>query len=183
MLKKISTSVRIQIFCYVHAMFGIGTPGPFFLNTHLYSNQLILNELPIRWRGRYNEDTDLCLQTLALKWCTVSFNAFLIQKVSTMLMKGGNTDELYKDDGRTQMARYLERKWPGVVSTASRFNRAQHVIKNHWKNFDTPLIRRKDIDWEEIKHKKHDITLVKKKEIKSKTLEKYYKKRVLSSSK
>lgn len=38
---------------------------PFATNVHVYSCLLIRNDLPYRWRGRYNEDTDLCLQVLA----------------------------------------------------------------------------------------------------------------------
>jgi hypothetical protein len=111
--------------------------APFYLNVHVYSCLLIKNDLPFRWRGRYNEDTDLCLQVLAAGWCTVLINAFLIFKVRTMRMKGGNTDELYKDDGRLRMARSLERMWPGVVTVDRRFKRPQHIVK--WNKFDTPL--------------------------------------------
>lgn len=32
---------------------------PFCLNTRVYSCNLILNNTPYRWRGRYNEDTDV----------------------------------------------------------------------------------------------------------------------------
>ncbi len=60
--------------------------APFYLNNHVYSALLILNELPMRWRGRYNEDTDLCLQALSSGWCTILFNIFLIQKMTTMKM-------------------------------------------------------------------------------------------------
>jgi hypothetical protein len=112
---------------------------PFMVNVHVYSCLLIRNDLPYRWRGRYNEDTDLCLQVLAGGWCTVLVSAFLIQKVATMKMKGGNTDELYAGDGRVRMARSLERMWPGVVTTRRRWGRAQHSIKNAWKHFTTPL--------------------------------------------
>jgi hypothetical protein len=74
---------------------------PFYLNTHVYSCILILNELPHRWRGRYNEDTDLCLQVLSDKWCTVAFNAISQHKAAmTMTMKGGNTDKLYNPPRR-----------------------------------------------------------------------------------
>lgn len=119
---------------------------PFYLNNHVYSCLLIMNSLPHRWRGRYNEDTDLCLQVLADKWCTVLFNAFSIEKMRTMTMKGGNSDQLYDGDGRLKMARSLERVWPGVVTTDRRYGRPQHVIANAWKNFDTPLIPRADFD-------------------------------------
>lgn len=112
--------------------------APFFLNVHVYSCLLIRNDLEYRWRGRYNEDTDLCLQVLSGGWCTVLFNAFLIWKMTTMTMKGGN-EELYKGDGRLKMARSLERVWPGVVETKRRFQRPQHVVKGSWRGFDTPL--------------------------------------------
>lgn len=123
---------------------------PFCLNVHVYSCLLIRNDLPHRWRGRYNEDTDLCLQVLSDGWCTVLFNAFLIWKMPTMTMKGGNTSELYKGDGRLKMARSLERRWPGVVETKRRFQRPQHVVKDSWRKFDTPLIRRADVDFEAL---------------------------------
>ena len=132
---------------------------PFFLNVHVYSCLLIRNDLPYKWRGRYNEDTDLCLQVLSGKWCTVLFNAFVINKMATMTMKGGNMETLYKGDGRLKMARSLERVWPGVVSVDRRFKRPQHVIKDTWKGFDTPLIRRKDIDWDNLKPNEYGMTL------------------------
>lgn len=81
---------------------------PYYLNVHVYSCLLILNFLPYRWRGRYNEDTDLCLQVLTGGWCTLLMNAFLAKKTWTMQMKGGNMTELYRGDGRLQMAKSLE---------------------------------------------------------------------------
>lgn len=123
---------------------------PFYLNVHVYSCTLFLNSLPNEWRGRYNEDTDICLQVLADGWCTVLMNAFLVDKIWTMVLKGGNTDALYHGDGRLRMAKSLERMWPGVVTTKRRFQRPQHYIAHDWKRFDTPLIRRTDIDWDNL---------------------------------
>lgn len=125
-----------------YEMFVIpGTPlPPFQVNCHVYSCLLINNELAFRWRGRYNEDTDLCLQALAAGWCTVLFNAFLIWKMRTMSMPGGNMEELYRGDGRLRMARSLERVWPGVVKTIRRYGRPQHYVD--WKRFTTPLQKR-----------------------------------------
>lgn len=68
---------------------------PFTLNTRIYSCILIRNDVAHRWRGRYNEDTDLSLRILKDGNCSVLFNAFLAGKSQTMSMKGGNTDELY----------------------------------------------------------------------------------------
>jgi hypothetical protein len=117
---------------------------PFAQNVHVYSCLLIRNDLSYRWRGRYNEDTDLCLQVLSGGWCTVLTNVFMIHKVSTMKMKGGNTAELYQGDGRLKMSRSLERLWPGVVETRRRFGRPQHHIKGTWAHFDTPLKPKSD---------------------------------------
>ncbi len=104
----------------------------FYLNTRIYSCILIKNDLPYRWRGRYNEDTDLSLRALKDGWCTILFNAFMADKVPTMSMKGGNTDELYRQDedfdGRLEMAKSLQKQHPDVVKIAWKWNRWQHQV-------------------------------------------------------
>lgn len=101
---------------------------PVRFNTRIYSCILIKNDLPYRWRGRYNEDTDLSLRALKDGWCTVLFLAFLADKVKTMTLKGGNTDELYKGDGRLEMARSLARQHPDVTTIKRRWGRWQHKV-------------------------------------------------------
>ena len=105
---------------------------PFVFNTRIYSCILIKNDIPYRWRGRYNEDTDLSLQALKDGWCTILFNAFLADKEATMTMKGGNTEDLYKlndgQDGRLLMARSLQRQHPGVVKITRKWGRWQHQV-------------------------------------------------------
>jgi TET-Associated Glycosyltransferase len=118
---------------------------PLYRNGRVYSCSLILNAIPHRWRPDYNEDTDICLQVLADGWCTALVNAFTIDKMQTMKMPGGNTTTLYRGDGRLAMARSLERDWPGVASVSRRFQRPQHRVD--FTKFDTPFIRRDDIDW------------------------------------
>lgn len=143
-----------------YTFFGVNKMPPFYLNVHVYSTLLIDNKLPYRWRGRYNEDTDLCLQVLSGGLCTVLMNVFLIDKMATMTMKGGNADELYKGDGRLKMARALERMWPRVVKTDRRFKRPQHIVAYQWKKFDTKLIRRDDIDWNNMKPNNYGMKLI-----------------------
>lgn len=149
------------------------TPAPFYLNCHVYSFFLIWNKIPYRWRGRYNEDTDLCLQVLSGGLCTVLLNAFMCDKMTTMTMRGGNTDDLYRGDGRLKMARSLERVWPGVVSTDRRFQRPQHIVKGSWRNFDTSLIRKNGLNWDEIKASEKPMNLVKVRKIKSNNLSRF----------
>jgi len=101
---------------------------PFTLNTRIYSCILLRNDLPYRWRGRYNEDTDLSLRILRDGHCTVLFNAFLANKMATLTMKGGNTDELYKGDGRLKMAESLKEQHPDLVDITQKWGRPQHLI-------------------------------------------------------
>ena len=68
---------------------------PFVANTRIYSTLLIRNDCKHRWRGRYNEDTDICLRVLKDGDCTVQFNTFLQGKAATQTVKGGNTAEFY----------------------------------------------------------------------------------------
>lgn len=126
------------------------TSVPFYVNCHVYSISLINNRMPYRWRLVYNDDTDLCLQVLAGGMCTLALNVFMANKMATMTVSGGNTNQLYEGDGRVRMARALQRQWPYVVETKRRWNRAQHVVRGSWKGFDTPLERRTDIDWEAL---------------------------------
>lgn len=68
---------------------------PYVKNTRIYSTLLIENDCKYRWRGRYNEDTDICLRVLKDGDCTIQFNAFLQGKCATQTVKGGNTEEFY----------------------------------------------------------------------------------------
>lgn len=149
-----------------YVMFAMETGKPFVLNAHVYSCTLVLNKIPNRWRLPYNDDTDMCLQVLADGWCTVQMNAFLIQKIGTMKLKGGNTP-IYQADGRLRMARMLERAWPGVVETKRRFNRPQHVIKNAWRKFDNALRLKPGVDLQKLKPNEYGRKLVAVKPVKS----------------
>lgn len=102
---------------------------PYLLNTRIYSCILIRNDLTHRWRGKYNEDTDLSIRVLKDGWCTILFQAFLCGKQTTMSMKGGNTDELYTaDDGRLKMAESLVEQHPDITKITWKWGRWQHHV-------------------------------------------------------
>ena len=112
---------------------------------------LMKNNMPYRWRLKYNEDVDLCLQVLDNKLCTVLFNSFMVHKTSTTAkMKGGNQTELYKNNAYEKIvlkARSLEEIWPQYSETKIRFNRPHHFVD--WKkHFKHKLIIRTHIDWD-----------------------------------
>jgi hypothetical protein len=118
----------------------------FILNTRIYSCILIKNDLPYRWRGRYNEDTDLSLRALKDGWCTILFNAFLQGKAATMTMSGGNTDNVYTDnDERMKFAKSLEEQHPNLVKVVRKFNRWHHQVNyGHFKN--NKLVKKQGIE-------------------------------------
>lgn len=101
---------------------------PFITNTRIYSCLLIRNDIPYRWRGRYNEDTDICVRALKDGWCTVQFNSFLQDKMSTTKMKGGNTDEFYAKEGTFLKSKMLQEMHPDVAVVTTRFNRPHHYV-------------------------------------------------------
>lgn len=102
---------------------------PIYLNTRVYSMILVNNSVPYRWRGRYNEDTDICLCALEGGWATILFNAFVGDKVSTMTMKGGNTTTIYNTgDERLEFARSLARQHPEVARVVRRYGRWHHEV-------------------------------------------------------
>jgi len=115
---------------------------PFKYNCHVYSAMLIKNELQFRWRLKYNEDVDLCLQVLHNNGTTASCVYYMINKTSTTSkMKGGNQDELYKgNDPRKKLlkSKMLETVWLQYAKTVIRFNRYHHYVD--WKVFKNKTI-------------------------------------------
>lgn len=102
---------------------------PYRLNTRIYSNILIKNDLPFRWRGKYNEDTDLSLRVLKAGYCTILFQAFIAYKVPTLMMKGGNTDTVYATgDKRKEFAESLKAQHPDVTEVVWRYGRWHHEV-------------------------------------------------------
>ncbi len=110
---------------FVKARFVI---PPFTLNTRIYSCNLMLNSSTHRWRGRYNEDTDICLRVLKDGSCTVLFNAFLAEKTMTQRIGGGCTEEFYRHEGTLPKSEMLERLHPDVSKVSWKFNRWHHHV-------------------------------------------------------
>jgi hypothetical protein len=104
-------------------------PVPAFrLNTRIYSVLLIRNDIPYRWRGRYNEDTDLSLRALKDGWCTVLFNAFLQNKSTTQKVKGGCNADFYQVEGTSPKSEMQVKLHPDVSKVVYRFHRIHHYV-------------------------------------------------------
>jgi len=101
---------------------------PYVLNTRIYSCLLIENDIPYRWRGRYNEDTDLSLRILKDGFCTIQFNAFLCEKATTQRLKGGNTEEFYDKEGTFNKSKMIQDMHPDVATVVKKFHRWHHHV-------------------------------------------------------
>jgi len=118
---------------------------PYYHNTRVYSCILLANDIypEFAWRGRFNEDTDLSLRIMKAGYHTFLFNAFNCGKLTTMTMKGGNTEELYnidktgdqtsregnaEFDNRREFAESLRRQHPDEVRVTWKWGRWHHHI-------------------------------------------------------
>ena len=123
-------NVALSGFHYDYFAPNISLRPAFRINSRIYSCILIKNDIPYKWRGKYNEDTDLSLRALKDGWCTMLFYAFLQEKVSTVeKQKGGNTEEVYGDTNeRYEFADSLRKQHPDVVSVTRKYDRWHHHV-------------------------------------------------------
>lgn len=96
-------------------------------NTRIYSTLLIENACKHRWRGRYNEDTDICLRVLKDGDCTIQFNAFMQGKCATQTVKGGNTEEFYWKEGDLDKEKWRD----GRLNATGTINKSQMLVDMH----------------------------------------------------
>lgn len=137
-IEKHSDSKNIDISGFEEPNYCTKIPkNPFKQNTHVYSAMLIKNSLPYRWRLKYNEDIDLCLQVLHNGGKTSSCVYYMADKVGTgNKMKGGNQTELYQNNNpkkKLLKAKMLEAVWPQYAKTVIKYNRFHHSV--NWKVF------------------------------------------------
>jgi len=152
--------------------------GAVIRNTRTYSCILINTELldkrlEERWRGTYNEDTDLTLRVLDTgDLCTANFNAILSGKQTTGTMKGGNTTTIYEfGEDKEQNAKFtglqkkfdeLKENWGDIVKFTNkrhRDGRPHHHI-SYTRIFTQPLILKEGIK-REPKVNNYNMKLVK----------------------
>lgn len=102
--------------------------APYRLNTRVYSCILNRNDLPFRWRGRYNEDTILSLDILSAGYATILFQCFLQNKAATQTIKGGNTDDFYSKEGTLPKSKMLVDAYPSITKLVKRYGRWHHDV-------------------------------------------------------
>ena len=135
---------------------------PFVLNTRIYSCNLIRNDIPFRWRGRYNEDTDLSIRMLKAKWVTVQFNAFLQRKSATQAISGGNTEAFYSKEGTLAKSQMQVDMHPDISKLVWRFSRWHHHVDYSPFKFNK-LAKKKNLDIESVVNN-YDMVFIKHKD-------------------
>ena len=126
----------------------------FVANCRIYSCLLIRNDLPFRWRGRHNEDTDLSLRVMKAGYSTIQFNAFLQGKAGSMALKGGNTEEFYnveeESENRKVISEMLVEMHPDIARMRFIYGRWHHYVD--YSQFAKNLLKRREdfIEPEEI---------------------------------
>jgi hypothetical protein len=131
----------------------------FIVNTRCYSCILINTELldkrlEERWRGRYNDDTDLTLRVLSTgDICTVNFHTLLQGKMTSGSMKGG-MQEMYKNHshlGYQKKFDSLKEQWGDIVTLTNKKHvdgRPHHHIE-YTKHFTQPLKLKEGVEKKE----------------------------------
>ena len=104
---------------------------PMTLNVRLFSCNLIRNDVPLRWRGRYNEDICLSLDMLKKGYCTSKFLCVLQEKMATQTIKGGNNTEIYAA-GTLDKSKLIVKIHPDCCKLAWRYGREHHTC--HYQN-------------------------------------------------
>lgn len=97
-----------------HQVFAFGESQPVLINRQVYTSMLLRTNTKGVFRDGVIEDTDFNLQMLHKEWCTLLFNRVVMNKATTMTMKGGNTEIHHSGTGRIDRAIGLQQQWPGI---------------------------------------------------------------------
>ena len=130
----------------------------FLVNTRAYSCILINTELldkrlDERWRGRYNDDTDLSLRVLSTgDVCTVNFNSLLSGKQTSGSMKGGMAEiyDNHSHNGYMKKFNALKDNWGDIVKLTNKRHkdgRPHHIIE-YTKLFKQTLVLKDGVEFE-----------------------------------
>ena len=117
-------------------------------NHRVFSSMLVSNNIPELlgegWRGKYNEDVDICIRTLKAGYTTLLFNNITSNKNATGIDKGGNTDGIYKEDNNGSgvlKTQSLIDQHPDCVTSKIDYitkknpkGRTTHDVKWRWNN-------------------------------------------------
>jgi len=130
------TNIYLASLQYSHLVPANGNRNIIIVNSKVYSCILIKNDNNIMWKGSYNEDIILTLDTLTQGKATMTFQNFLCGKLSTGSTKGGNQD-IYSSDGQTKKIDALMHQYPQYTKKIQKYGHPHHQVDyTSFKNID-----------------------------------------------
>lgn len=133
---------------YTGFVVGTGIYPPYTTNTRIYSMTLFDLELAPYQRGNYNEDTINSLDVLDKGLCTVQFNMFTGEKLTTKKKRGGNSEEFYDEHGTADKSQLLVDVYPQYAKLKYKFHRIHHEV--NYKVFKQELHLKEGVSLEEL---------------------------------
>ncbi|MBR5304882.1 MAG: hypothetical protein IKU37_08680 [Candidatus Gastranaerophilales bacterium] len=148
----------------------------FALNTRCFSCNLIYNDMPLRWRGRYNEDVILSTDVMVSGYCIASYiGGVLKSKESTRCAVGGNhakdkndKESLYSDAENYKFSsvdktNLLMKVYPQYYRKVIKYGRVHHEynrkelkkMNGHLKLIPAKFYGEKRIKLQDFKKVKH----------------------------
>ena len=121
------SNVYLSSLQYSHLVPADGSRSIIIKNSKVYSCILIKNDNDIMWRGKYNEDIVLTLDTLSKGRGTMTFQNFLCGKMSTGSMKGGNSN-IYDGDGQSKKVDELMGVYPQYTKKIEKYGHPHHQV-------------------------------------------------------
>lgn len=162
-------NVKMSGMNYMYFCPAFSKRPPYYLNTRVYSCILLSNDIPHRWRGRYNEDTDLSIRILKDKYCTLLFNNFLCGKAATMSMKGGNTEAVYAREGKDDQGKEFDNRYtfakslydqhPDCVEITQKWGRWHHHVDYSKFKLENKLIKKPGLNIQKGKINEYGLVL------------------------
>jgi len=126
---KLYSSLAQCAIQYKHLGFSSSDRNVIILNSRCYSCILLKHIDGYRWRGKYNEDTDLSLRLLKDGYATMTFQNILCDKQQTSSVRGGNTDAFHKSEtGYVNKADSLVAQHPDVTKKVIKYGRVHHQV-------------------------------------------------------
>ena len=126
---------NVSMVCLRHMMYAWSQKTEVSYNQCMYTAFMMKNNVPCLFRDKTVEDADFTLQVLMTGECTVIFNKLLMEKVTTEVMKGGNTEIEYSGDRRLIRCLGLCKQWPGGFKVIYKNGKPKVHPRRVWSRF------------------------------------------------
>lgn len=118
-----------------HQAFAFAERKTIGFNRQVYTAMLLSTKPEHRFRDGVIEDADYNLQVLFAGYCVLLFNRVVMNKVTSMVMAGGNTEISHANGGREQRAIATQRMWPHIFKLKPSKDGPRLAPSRVWSSF------------------------------------------------